>query len=75
MSVERMRMALAEAGYPRAHVYERGGEVSVLLGNADDPPERVLWQAFRLIYGDDMSCWSCWSGGYDECGHLEEVAS
>lgn len=69
---ERLRMALAEAGYPNAAIGGPDDDPDVLLGT-DEPgavPDRVVWRAQRLAHGDSRPCWPCWqTGDGTHCDH------
>lgn len=67
---ERVRAALAEAGYPNAKVTGPDDAPNVLLGTAADAvPDRVCWMAFYVAGFPEQACWPCWSEGY-ECTHV-----
>lgn len=65
-AVERVRMALAEMGYPEAQVREaEDGPVEILAGLVDCvaepltlPPMSVAWKA-KAVAGVLTSCWEC----------------
>ena len=53
--VEKVKAALAEAGWPDAQIRPYG----FLIGCA---PDEVMWRAYRLS-GVGRSCWPCFEGG------------
>ena len=66
---ERMRMLLAEAGYPNAKVswaedHESPEVDHDYVGDGEwDPPDVVVWRAFRILYPDSTpECFECWRG-------------
>lgn len=66
--LERVRMALAEAGYPNAAVELHPTDgVIVWGGNPADPPDEVTWMALGVAAGpdrdDSYSCFECWMLG------------
>jgi len=77
---ERVRMALAEAGYPDAEVHwnaEAGVPFTFVgPGFTTDPPLAVAWRA-SLVVGEDAPCWPCaqlWrnrrnDGNESDCDH------
>ena len=56
---ERVRMALAEAGYPDAEVsyLNSSDQVKVSLS----VPHAVAWRAWAVT-GETRMCWPCWIG-------------
>jgi len=76
---DRVRMALAEAGYPNATIDGSDNEPVVDLSDAGAPPSEMCWKAFRVA-GCEFTphCFDCWHEAYDdsECPHpWPEVAS
>lgn len=69
---ERVRMALAEAGYPDVEVaVDRYGVLEMPM---DAAPDDVRWRAFVLADPHGTECWPCWSAwesgtGYPNCDH------
>ena len=68
---ERVRMALAEAGYPNVDVDARSGVMGMPKNAA---PDAVRWRAFVLADPDGTECWPCWSAwetgtGEPVCDH------
>jgi hypothetical protein len=62
--VERLRMALSEAGYPNAHVISAnmmpdGVTPEVWVRNGDVPLDD-WWRANKVVQ-IQFPCWSCWS--------------
>lgn len=71
--VARVRMALAEAGWPDTHVRFADDKVWVrgqLFGAADGCPDDVMWRAL-VVAGEPAACWPCWIGRSDssDCTH------
>lgn len=74
-TTEKLRMLLAEAGYPNATIREyddMGPAVDLTPGDPGSVPDLVVWRAFRLITESegrsDHPCFDCWMMGYgDEC--------
>lgn len=69
-AVEMVKAALAEAGYPNAHVYiNPNGRVQTTARQ----PWEVSWRAGALVapmVGKHMPCWPCWSTFKgDDCDH------
>jgi hypothetical protein len=58
---ERVRMALAEAGYPNARVTD----TALVIG--DGVPGPAIWRAFRVSGGTGMPCLTCWLAGGTPC--------
>lgn len=62
-TVERMRMCLAEAGYPDWSVWWEADERSSIGWNLMWLPtgnSAVEWQAADLVIPASCACWSCW---------------
>lgn len=64
--VERVRMALAEAGHPEAQVEWDDDEDSVMVVHRKGlhdlewtPPHEVTWRAYRIC-GETQVCLDCW---------------
>lgn len=70
--VDRVRAALAEAGYPDAHVWKNHlGDVEVdLLPTRNGVSSEACWMAF-FVCGMVETCWPCWEAGWSdvECTH------
>lgn len=71
---ERVRMALAEAGYPDASVwwddeFPATNPGSVRCRNAIPIPLEVTWRAFAIAAPDVTSCWPCWDARDPLCTH------
>ena len=64
--VERVRVCLAEAGWPDAEVWEgpqrRWDGKPEVWAPFRGVPEAVWWMAGTLAYGGGDPCWSCWWG-------------
>lgn len=59
---DRLRKALAEAGYPDAKITMEGEgveDVGCLMGAPEHVPEEVLWRAWQVI-GLETSCRACY---------------
>lgn len=72
---DRVRKALAEAGYPDARVRwdeRRGGCVSVVthLNGVSLVPEAATFRAFAICGEPGLACWPCWVADTKEtCDH------
>lgn len=62
---ERVRMALAEAGYPDATVHGDDDDPSIYLSGPTGVPDRVCYLAHRVARGETEAtasvCWPCWN--------------
>lgn len=62
---ERVRMALAEAGYPNALVFQRYneglGEMRMAVSIGGLTPPRAAWMAYKVAGSTELRCWACWS--------------
>lgn len=81
----RVRMALAEAGYPHAEVVGPAEDPSVTLDGPRGVPSQVCWRAFSVAGCASTPCWQCWMGSYFQdcaalglgvwdCGRVREAA-
>lgn len=67
---QRLRAALAEAGYPNALVHGSEDDPMIRLSGERGVPEAVCWRAHALVHPESTICWSCWSTGEpDPCTH------
>lgn len=86
-AVERVRMALAEAGYPDAEVRsDTDGGAAVMLSGEHAVPDEVCWRAHVVAQSvPDVPCWTCWTldssevclalgEGVEDCGVDRNVA-
>lgn len=65
---ERVRMALAEAGYPDADVHGPDDEPAVALSGPNGVPDEACWKAFAVARCEFQPCFKCWMAGReDEC--------
>ena len=72
VEVARIKMLLAEAGYPDADVqatHDGHAEVNLTEGAPGAVPERACWQAFHVLDPIGTPCWPCWDDGTgpEEC--------
>ncbi len=64
--IERLRMALAEVGYPHAGVYESTSWPG-FAAIGKEVPMRVAWRAY-VVTGDVSPCFKCWvEGDHEQC--------
>jgi hypothetical protein len=61
---ERVRMALAEAGYPHAEIFGSDHDPVVTMSGPNGAPDHIVWRAFRLAFADDGPCFNCWRDGF-----------
>lgn len=73
---DRLRMALAEAGYPDAAITQEwdGPHVELTPGHEGAVPSEVCWRAFRVAgCPDTPACYPCWRDG--SCDEHDFVAA
>lgn len=68
---ERVRMALAEAGYPNAEVNGTDTDPSVVLTGDRGVPGEVCWRAFKVADFPCTPCWDCWQMGEADPDHFD----